>query len=169
MKQEIRTYYYKRFVRVQSDKENVQNLLEQAYKDGTTFVYCPLKVKHTAYENPAVLKACGLFKRREVKEIMETSTQTKSLTPFVGRIAVRLNRTENQQIQKKTLILYYSRLSPSVDLASTAILRLKTLQLEGIEWEIQGCSGGGERVKFQAQKDVRIESGRPEPSAATNN
>jgi hypothetical protein len=80
-KAEIKTYYYRRFVRVQSYKPDRERILENAYREGTTYVYCPVRVKHSGYENEDIRKACVLFTRKEVNQIMEFFSQPKSIVP----------------------------------------------------------------------------------------
>jgi len=66
MTTETRIYFYKRFTRVESSVASAQPLLKQAFDLGKTYVFMSFSVKHEAYENAAIRKACGVYKLSEV-------------------------------------------------------------------------------------------------------
>jgi RNA-binding protein YhbY len=146
---EIKTYYYRRYIRVESTTPNLQTRLEELFQQGTTFVNCPVRFRHDAYETPAIRRICALRTKEETRHVMEIGQNSSS--EFLGRVRVRLRATVKGVIKIKVLTLLFARMETSVDRVCSEIIQLNTIQLAGQQWTVERCFGGGEKVRFTAE------------------
>jgi hypothetical protein len=151
----IKTYYYRRFVRIQSDDRRVQESIDNAIRQSTTFLYCPLRVRHDLYENEEIREACGFYTRDQVSVILQTSSRPKDLSSILGKLNVRLERPQetDPKDKKKTIRLYFVRVKTSIDAAAQRILEISTVIHKDKEWQITACTGGGERVRYVTEEN----------------
>jgi hypothetical protein len=156
------TYYYKQYTRVQAEveQENEENL-RQLFENTLTFVYFPLRVRHDAYENERIRKACGVFKANKVQRVLDlplASFRRRIGTYSVlGRMTVTL-RSRRSQNKEKRLSLFYSRSSTTVTSVAQGLMDLETVRIDGEDWEIIRVTGAAERVILKKKNAGNVEN-----------
>lgn len=69
------------------------------------------------------------------------------MTQLLGKLSIRLIKI-GRNPAKKTIPIYFCRSHTSVDAAAKKILDLKKVKHQNTDWEVEGVSGGGERVRL---------------------
>ena len=158
------TFYFKRFLRVQSDSPEAAALLDQAFALAATYAYSTITVKHDIYKIPRIRDACGFTEMNsQIKHIATLAQKPASLSQLLGKVRIRLKLVTNAiapglvfqrnnnvagQLEKR-IILYFSRLHTSSDVLCQTVLDLKKLTSGGKEWEILSVDDASEKPKFK--------------------